>query len=136
MAYWLLKTEPSTYSYEDLIRDKKTVWDGITNNLALKHIRTIHKGDLAFIYHSGNEKQIVGIGEIISEPYPDPKQKDSKLVIFDIKPTNKLKQCVTLKEIKTDKRFKDFGLVRMSRLSVVPVTEIQWKNLMKKGNVE
>ena len=133
MAYWLLKTEPTTYSYEDLIKDKKTSWDGVTNALALKHIRNMKKGDLAFIYHSGKEKQIVGISEIITNPYPDPKQKDSKLVIMDLKPKEKLEKPVTLTEIKSDKRFSDFALVRISRLSVMPVSDKQWKILIKES---
>ena len=133
MAYWLLKTEPTTYSYEDLIKDKKTSWDGVTNALALKHIRNMKKGDLAFIYHSGKEKQIVGISEIITNPYPDPKQKDSKLVIMDLKPKEKLEKPVTLTEIKSDKRFSDFALVRISRLSVMPVSDKQWRILIKES---
>ena len=133
MAYWLLKTEPTTYSYEDLIKNKKTSWDGVTNALALKHIRNMKKGDLAFIYHSGKEKQIVGISEIITNPYPDPKQKDSKLVIMDLKPKEKLEKPVTLTEIKSDKRFSDFALVRISRLSVMPVSDKQWKILIKES---
>jgi predicted RNA-binding protein with PUA-like domain len=131
LAYWLLKSEPSTYSIDDLIKDKKTVWDGITNNLALKHIRSMQKGDLTFIYHSGNDKEIVGLAEISSKPYADPKQNNPKLVVFDIKPKTKLKKPVTLSEIKNDNRFSDFGLVRMSRLSVVPVSKDLWKILLE-----
>lgn len=137
MAYWLLKSEPSTYSYSDLERDKKATWDGVSNNLALKHIRSMKKGDLAFIYHSGDEKSIVGIAEVTSDPYPDPKQKDEKparpaggLVVVDLKPKEKLKTPVTLATVKAQKEFAQFELVRMPRLSVMPVSAMHWKSLL------
>lgn len=130
MAFWLLKTEPSTYSYGDLERDKKTTWDGVSNNLALKHIRLMKKGDLAFIYHSGDEKAVVGIAEIISNPYPDPKQQDVKLAVVDLKPKEKLNTPVTLAAVKARKEFAQFELVRMSRLSVMPVPAALWKTLL------
>jgi len=129
MAHWLLKTEPGTYSYDMLDKDGKTVWDGVSNNLALQYIRQMKKGDLAFIYHSGDEKQIVGVAEITSNPYPDPKLKDGKLVVFDLKPKEKVKRPVTLAEIKADASFADFQLVRMSRLSVMPVTPAHWEKI-------
>jgi predicted RNA-binding protein with PUA-like domain len=125
--YWLLKTEPSTYSFAVLERDGKAVWDGVTNALALKHLREMKKGDLAYIYHTGNEKQIVGIAELISNPYPDPKQKDVKLVVVDLKPRDRLKRPVTLAEVKARKTFADWELVRMGRLSVMPVSVERWK---------
>ena len=130
MAYWLLKTEPSTYSYQDLERDKKATWDGVSNNLALKHIREMQKGDPAFIYHSGEEKAIVGIAEITSMPYADPKQDDEKLVVIDLKPKKKLKHPVSLAAVKGQKEFAQFELVRMSRLSVMPVSAAHWKMLL------
>lgn len=130
MSYWLLKTEPSTYSYDDLVRDKKATWDGVANPVALKNIREMAKGDLAFIYHTGDEKSIVGIAEIASAPYPDPKADDSKLVVIDIKPKEKLKTPVSLASVKAKKEFVDFALVRIGRLSVMPVTTAQWKSLL------
>lgn len=130
MSYWLLKSDPETYSFNDLERDKKTVWDGVSNSLALKHIRSMKKGDAAFIYHSGEEKSIVGTVEIVSDPYPDPKQSDPKLAVIELKFKEWLKQPVTLAAIKARKEFADFALVRMSRLSVVPVTSAQWKSLL------
>jgi predicted RNA-binding protein with PUA-like domain len=133
MAYWLLKSDPDVYSYWDLERDKKTVWDGISNNLALKHLRAMIKGDLAFIYHSGDEKAIVGIAEIISAPYVDPRQKDPKLAVVDIRARRRLARTVLLSEIKARADFKDFGLVRMSRLSVVPVTVDRWEAILEMG---
>src|SRR5580658_1388000 len=117
--HWLLKTEPSTYSYADLERDKKAVWDGVSNALALKHLRSMKRGDLAFIYHTGDEKQIVGITEVTSAPYPDPKEKDTRLVVVDFKPQKRLARPVTLSEVKGDAEFRDFELMRIGRLSVM-----------------
>ena len=130
MSFWLLKSDPETYSYDDLERDKRTVWDGVSNPLALKHIRGMAKGDLAFVYHSGDEKAIIGMAEIVSVPYPDPKQKDPKLVVVEIKAKERLARTVSLAAIKERKDFADFLLVRMSRLSVMPVSASQWKALL------
>ena len=129
--YWLVKTEPRTYSYLDLARDGKTVWDGVTNALALKHLRAMKKGDLVFVYHTGDEKQIVGIAEIASDPYPDPAQDDAKLVVVDLKPRTKLKRPVTLAEVKARKGFAEWELVRMGRLSVMPVSPERWELLYR-----
>jgi predicted RNA-binding protein with PUA-like domain len=130
MAYWLLKTEPSTYSFGDLYRDKRATWDGVTNNAALIHMRAMKKGDLAFIYHSGDEKAIVGIAEIVSNPYSDHKGGDTRYVVVDLKPIEKLKNPVTLTAIKARREFSDFPLVRISRLSVMPVSFTRWKVLL------
>ena len=127
---WLLKSDPDTYSFNDLERDGQTRWDGVSNNLALKHIRSMHPGDTALVYHSGDEKAIVGLAEIRSEPYPDPKQDDPRLVVVDLKAGSRLKRPVTLAEVKQQPDLKDFPLVRMPRLSVMPVSEAQWKTLM------
>jgi predicted RNA-binding protein with PUA-like domain len=121
MPAWLLKSEPSTYSFADLQREKSTSWTGVTNAAALIHMRNMRKGDVAFIYHTGDEKQIVGLAEITSKPYPDPEATNPKFVAVDLKPTRALKQPVTLAQIKADPRFKSFDLVRNSRLSVMPV---------------
>ncbi len=129
--FWLLKTEPSTYSYDDLEKEQETVWDGVTNNLALKHLRNIRKGDKVFIYHTGNEKALVGIAEVISDPHPDPKQKDPRLMVVDVKPKERLPRPVSLVEVKSDPTFAEFLLVRLPRLSVMPVTESQWKQLLE-----
>jgi predicted RNA-binding protein with PUA-like domain len=133
MAYWLLKTEPSDYSYADLERDGKTVWDGVGNNLALTYMRKVHKGDLALIYHTGDEKAAIGIAEVVSEPYVDPKLDDPKMVVFDVKAKKKLPKPVTLAQVKADENFSDFLLVKNSRLSAMPVTEQQWKYFTGKG---
>lgn len=128
--YWLLKTEPSDYSYSDLEKDKTTVWDGVSNNLALKHLRNVKKGDLAFIYHTGKEKALVGVAEVTSDPYPDPREEDAKLVVVNIRAKQKLKCHVSLAELKSDARFSDFALVRLPRLSVMPLTKTQWEDLL------
>jgi predicted RNA-binding protein with PUA-like domain len=130
MAHWLLKTEPSDYSFADLMRDKRTVWTGVSNPVALKNIRQMRDGDLALIYHTGDEKQIVGIAEVASDPYPDPKAKDERLVVVDLKARRSLPTPVTLAQVKADARFKEFALVRISRLSVMPVTDALWKALL------
>ncbi len=130
MQRFLLKTEPTVYSYDNLVSDKKTVWDGVSNFAALKHIRSMKKGDMAFIYHSGEEKQVVGIAKIVSNPYPDPKLKDEKLVVFELQPSEKLKHPVTLASIKARKEFKNFPLVRISRLSVMPVSDDEWERVI------
>jgi len=129
--YWLLKTEPSTYSFADLEREKRAVWDGVANALALKHLRSMKRGDLAFIYHTGDERQIVGIAEVTSDPYPDPKEDDPKLAVVDLKPRERLPRPVTLAEIKATPSFQDFELVRMGRLSVMPVSNSRWQELRK-----
>jgi len=129
--YWLLKTEPDHYSYADLARDGATVWDGVSNNAALIHIRNMRPGDLALIYHTGDERQAVGLAEVTSAPYPDPKLDDPKLVVVDVKALRPLAQPITLAAIKADPAFTDFALVRQGRLSVVPVTPEQWRKLME-----
>jgi len=123
MAYWLLKTEPKEFSFEDLQRSGVATWDGVTNNLALIHIRSMKKGDLAFIYHSGAEKSVTGLAEITTNPYPDPKANDKGLAVIDLKAKQVFKRKVTLAEIKAMKEFATLALVRISRLSVMPVPD-------------
>ena len=130
MAYWLLKADPDTYGYDHLVADGKTFWDGVKNNLALKHMRQMKKGDLALVYHSGKERAVVGLAAIVSDPYPDPGSNDERLVVFDLEPKKRLKNSVPLAAIKADDRFADFALVRMSRLSVMPVPASLWKRLL------
>jgi predicted RNA-binding protein with PUA-like domain len=131
--YWILKTEPSTYSFDDLERAKTTVWDGIKNNLALKHLREMAPGDEVLIYHTGDEKTVVGRATVTAGAYPDPKRKDPKLVVVDLRATGRLARPVTLAAIKADQAFRDLALVRMGRLSVVPATREQWKRLLELG---
>ncbi len=127
--HWLVKTEPSAYSFEQLAKDGRTVWDGVKNNLALMHLRAMKAGDKVLIYHSGAAKEVVGYGKVLKGPYPDPKLDDPKLVVVDIAPDAPLSNPVSLATIKADPVFADFALVRMSRLSVMPVTPEQWKRL-------
>ena len=131
MAYWLLKTEPDCYAWDDLVRDKSTIWDGISNALALKHIRAMKKGDLALVYHTGDERAAVGIAEVKSQPYADPKQDDERLAVIDLKPKKKLAHPVGLDVIKADKTFQGWDLLRIGRLSVVPVPEKMWQRILK-----
>ena len=131
IGYWLLKTEPDTYSFDDLVTDGTTSWDGVKNPLALKHLRSMAKGDLALIYHSGNEKSIVGIAEIIRAPYPDPKAGNPRFVAVDIRAKSRLPKSIPLAEIKKRREFSTFELVRISRLSVMPVKPELWKVLMR-----
>ena len=121
MSTWLLKTEPGAFSFSDLVRAKKSVWDGVTNSLALIHLRKMRNGDRLFIYHTGGEKKIVGLAQAVSDAYPDPKARNPKLVVFDLAPLRALKKPVPLAALKGDARFKDFALVKISRLSVMPV---------------
>ncbi len=136
MAYWLLKTEPDCYNWDDLVRDKKTVWDGVSNALALKHIRSMKKGDQAVIYHTGKEKAAVGLATIVSDPYADPKEDDPRLAVVDIKIGKALKQPVTLSDFKADPTFDGWELIRISRLSVVPMPERMWKRMLELAESE
>jgi predicted RNA-binding protein with PUA-like domain len=129
-GYWILKTDADTYPFEQLERERRAVWDGVTNALALKHIRSMAKGDHALIYHSGDDKALVGLARIVSDPYPDPKSDDPRLVVVDIEAGRRVPRPVTLAEVKADPAFADLGLVRMSRLSVIPVPPDQWKRLL------
>ena len=131
MAKWLLKTEPTVYSYSNLEKDGKTVWDGVTSPGGLFQIKQVKKGDTVFIYHTGDEKQVVGIAEVISNPYIDPKANNPKLYVFDIKPKKKLKNPVTLVQVKADKRFKNSRLVNEPRLSVQPMPEELWDAILE-----
>jgi predicted RNA-binding protein with PUA-like domain len=133
MASWILKTEPSTYSFERLVQERTAVWDGVTNPVALRHIRGMAKGDDALIYHTGDEKACVGLATVASAPYPDP--KDPSLVVVDLKAGRALPEPVTLAAIKADPAFADHGLVRMGRLSVVPTSAVQWKRLLTMGGL-
>lgn len=131
--YWLAKQEPDGprgYSFETLKKDKKTIWDGVHNNLALKHMREMKDGDLVLFYHTGDERQAVGIMEIVSEPYPNPKEDNKRFIVVDVKYKKSLKRPVTLDEIKKQKKFQNWELVRISRLSVMPVPKHIWDTII------
>jgi predicted RNA-binding protein with PUA-like domain len=133
MNYWIVKTEPSTYSYDDLASQKTAVWDGVKNNLALKYLRQMQPGDRVLVYHTGDEKAVVGVAQVTSQAYPDPKQKDPKLAVVDLKADSRLPRPVPLAEIKKDRAFADLGLVRIGRLSVMPASAEQFNRLLKLG---
>ena len=124
---WLFKTEPSAYSFQQLERDKKIVWDGVKNNLALKHLSGIQKGDEIIIYHTGDEKAAVGVARALSAAYPDPGKKNPRLLVVEIEPVKALSRPVPLAEMKANAKLKNFDLVRLARLSVMPVSDGQWK---------
>ena len=126
---WLVKEEPTHYGFDAFVKDKKAVWSGVRNALAQKHLRSIKKGDRVFYYHTGDEKAVVGIAKAVSGPYPDPEDAAGKYVAVDIAPVKRLPRPVTLAEIKADAAFKDFALVRIARLSVMPVTDAEWTRI-------
>jgi predicted RNA-binding protein with PUA-like domain len=123
---WLVKEEPTHYGWDAFVKDKKAVWSGVRNALAQRHLRGIEKGDRIFYYHTGDEKAVVGIAKALSGPYPDPEDSSGKYVAVDLAPVKRLPRPVTLAEIKADAAFKDFPLVRIARLSVMPVTDAEW----------
>jgi predicted RNA-binding protein with PUA-like domain len=129
-SYWLMKTEPSTYAFEQLLKEGKAVWDGVRNNLALKYMREMQPGDLVMIYHSGAQKAVVGQAKVLKAAYPDPKQDDAKLVVVDLAPAGALARPVTLAQVKADASLADLPLVRMPRLSVMPVPAAAWKAIL------
>ncbi|HTK28232.1 MAG TPA: EVE domain-containing protein [Vicinamibacterales bacterium] len=126
---WLFKEEPTHYAYDDLVKDGKTVWSGVKNALAQKHLHAVRKGDRIFYYHTGDEKSVVGIAKALRDAYPDPDDASGKLAVVDVAPVRKLSRPVTLAEIKADKAFKEFPLVRISRLSVMPVSDTEWARI-------
>jgi len=136
MAHWLIKSEPEVYSWDQLNKDKHTRWDGIRNYAARLHLRSMKKGDEIFFYHSNKGTEIVGIATVLKEAYPDPTSEDPAWFAIDIKPLKKLKQTVTLDQIKKEKKLAGMALVRISRLSVQPVSESEWQIIMKMGGME
>lgn len=128
---FLFKEEPTSYAYADLARDGKTSWTGVKNPLAQKNLRSVKKGDRIFYYHTGDERSVVGVAKAAGDAYPDPKDKDGKLFAVDIVPVEPLARPVTLAEIKASAAFKDFALVRISRLSVMPVSDREWAEIEK-----
>lgn len=129
MAYWLLKTEPSTYSFDDLLQDECTMWDGVHSPQALNYMRAMHTGDSVLIYHSGEQRAVVGSGYIAREPYADPEANDPKATVVDVAVAQRVMTLVTLATIKSDPLFADNPLVKQPRLSVVPLTNEQWQRL-------
>ncbi len=126
---WLFKEEPSSYSFHQFTQDGGTSWAGVRNPLAQKHLRSVKKCDRIFYYHTGNEKAIVGVAKATSDPYADPNDKSGKLVVVDVAPVQALTRPVTLAEIKASKAFATFPLTRLPRLSVMPVSDAEWKEI-------
>ena len=129
MTRWLLKTEPSTYAFSQLQRERRAVWDGVKNPLALRNLSAMKKGDKVFIYHTGTEKAVVGTAIVLGAAYPDPKIKDSRFLVIDLAPEAALPRPVRLAEIKVNPRFHGWELVRLPRLSVMPVSPEQWAEI-------
>lgn len=132
-AFWIVKSEPSTYAFADLERDGRTVWDGIRNAQALIHLRAMRKGDRVLFYHTGDEKAVVGLARVAAAPYPDPKESDPKRTVVDLSAERPLSRAVPLSAIRADPAFATLGLVRHTRLSVMPVTPEQWARLLQLG---
>ena len=126
---WLFKEEPSNYSFQQFTKDGGTSWSGVRNPVAQKHLRSVKKGESVFFYHTGGEKAVVGVAKATSDPYPDPADKTGRMVVVDIAPVAPLKRPVTLAEIKASKAFAGFVLTRVPRLSVMPVTDAEWKEI-------
>jgi predicted RNA-binding protein with PUA-like domain len=130
MAFWLVKSDPDEYGFADLERDRRTTWDGVANQLALQHLRRVRRGDQVLIYHTGPEKAIVGLGLAVSDGYADPVEAAGKLVVFDLQAVRRLARPVTLAELKADAEFSEFELVRMPRLSVMPVPAALFQRIL------
>jgi predicted RNA-binding protein with PUA-like domain len=128
---WLVKEEPSNYAYDAFAKDGGTTWSGVRNPLAQKHLRSIRKGDQVFYYHTGDEKSVIGVAKAAGNAYPDPGDKTGKAHVVDLLPVRKLKRPVTLAEVKADTRFKNFALTYMPRLSVMPVSDAEWKAILE-----
>lgn len=131
MAYWLVKSEPFKYSWEQFVNDKQTFWDGVRNYAARNNLRGMKKGDLVLFYHSNEGLEIVGIAKVVKEAYQDPTTDEEAWVVVDLKPVKKLKQPVSLKQVKADDRLKNMDLLRLGRLSVQTVKEDEWKVIME-----
>ncbi|HEX4996916.1 MAG TPA: EVE domain-containing protein [Terriglobia bacterium] len=126
---WLIKEEPEHYSFDDLTRDGRTAWTGVRNPVAQKNLQAMRKGDRVFYYHTGKVKAVIGVARVAGAPYPDPEYPAGKFYAVDIEPVKKLKSPVTLAAVKADKAFASFPLVRIGRLSVMPVTDEEWKRI-------
>lgn len=131
MAYWLIKSEPFKYSWDQFEKDGQTFWDGVRNYAARNHLKAMKKGDLVFFYHSNEGTEIVGIAKVAKEAYQDPTTDDEAWVVVDFKPHKKLKKTVTLAQVKAEKQLAEMALVRLGRLSVQPVTDKEWEIVMK-----
>jgi predicted RNA-binding protein with PUA-like domain len=133
MKYWLIKSEPGTYSWEDLCRDGRTRWDGVRNFQARNNLRAMRPGDLALFYHSVNERRVLGVARVVSEAYPDPTAREGDWSVVDVEPAHALARAVTLDDVKADPALRDMVLLRQSRLSVQPVQKSEFDRIAKLG---
>ena len=136
MNHWLLKTEPEAYSWDQLVKDKRTNWSGVRSPAGRANLMKMKTGDRAFFYHTGDERQIVGVCEVVKEHYPDPSDETGRFVMVDVKPVEKVPAPVTLAQVKAEKRLKDMRLVREGRLSVSPVTDAEWAIVAKMAGIK
>ena len=134
MKYWLLKSEPETWSWENQVKEGASMWDGVRNYQARNNLKEMKKNDLCFFYHSVTERSIVGIVKVVKEYYPDPTDKTERFVVVDVKATKKLKKPVSLDQIKENNKLKDIALVKQSRLSVMPLKKTEWDIIIKMSN--
>ncbi|MBW7890798.1 MAG: EVE domain-containing protein [Chitinophagaceae bacterium] len=130
MSYWLVKSEPFVYSWSQFEKDKRTFWDGVRNYAARNNLKAMRKGDEVFFYHSNEGLEIVGIAQVVKEHYPDPTADNATWVVVDLKPVRKLSKPISLSQIKADKRLSNMALVKLTRLSVQPVTEKEWQIIL------
>ena len=131
MGHWLLKSEPGTYSFADLQRDGRTVWDGVRNNTAALHLKAMKKGDEAFFYHSGEDRQIVGLARIVTEHFPDKSDPAGRFVAVEVAPVRAVQRPVTLAQMKAEPRLAGMAMIKLSRISVSPVTDEEWNTILK-----
>ena len=134
MKYWLLKSEPDAWSWENQVKEGASMWDGVRNYQARNNLKEMKKNDLCFFYHSVTERSIVGIVKVVKEYYPDPTDKTGRFVVVDVKATKKLKKPVSLNQIKENNKLKNIALVKQSRLSVMPLKKIEWDIIIKMSN--
>ncbi len=135
MKYWLLKSEPDAWSWNDQVKEKASMWDGVRNYQARNNLKNMKRDDLCFFYHSVTEKSVVGIVKVVKEHYPDPTDKTERFVVVDVKATKKLKRPVSLEQIKNNKKLKNIALVKQSRLSVMPIKEAEWNEIIKMSSI-
>ena len=131
MKYWLLKSEPDAWSWDNQVKEGPSMWDGVRNYQARNNLKDMKKNDLCFFYHSVTEKSVVGIVKVVKEHYPDPTDKTERFVVVDVKTIKKLKRPVSLAEIKLNNKLKNIALIKQSRLSVMPITEVEWNEIIK-----
>ena len=135
-SYWLVKQEPEAYSWDDFVKEGETYWDGVRNYQARNNLRAMKKGDLVFFYHSVSDKEIVGVAKVIREHYPDPTAKEGDWSVVDLAAAKPMKKPVSLAQIKAEKSLEDIALIKQSRLSVMPITEAEFRRILEMGKTK